>query len=331
MSLKKKFFMLQKFLHDLKTPRQRYPIAKDLSSQNLGYYYFLFTESRISTGKDQRLLKKFDQNGIPLNQTYIDVQDKQFVYFPITIGQMGLAIFHTWLQTKKEKDKQRFLNFPAWFAANAQVSDALGAVWLTEVPLPQYQNPGPWQSAFVQARALNILLRGYQLTANQDWYELAEMALKPFTIPVNEGGVTSFTEYGAFYEEYTAQVPTLVLNGMMFALFGLYDYVRVFPQNKTAQELFAEGTNTLSKILPRYDLGFWSRYNLCQTEWYPEIDPATIQYQRLHIAQLKVLYRITSNQIFQKYANIFNSQDTFRNALKMYNLKFRSLKKINRL
>ncbi len=46
---------------------------------------------------------------------------------------------------------------------------------------------------------------------------MAEKALISFTKSVEDGGVTSFTKWGPFYEEYTAEVPTLVLNGMIFS------------------------------------------------------------------------------------------------------------------
>ena len=323
--------MMNKFLHDINTPKPRYKIAKDVTSQKLGYYYFMFEEKRVAGGKDQKLLNHFDENGIPVNQTYIDVEGEEYVYFPITIGQMGLAIFHTWLKSGKEEDRQRFLHYPRWFETNAEESHKHGARWLTKVPLPQYHNLGPWQSAFSQARAINILLRGYQLTGNEDWADLAKLALQPFTLPVEDGGVTSMIKTAPFYEEYTAELPTMVLNGMIFALFGIYDYLRVFPEDKIAAELFKTGIQTIEDILPVYDLGYWSRYNLCQAEWYPEIDPATIQYQRLHIAQLKVLYKITEIPTFQKYTQIFQKQDTFINALHMYKQKYKSLQKINRL
>ncbi|MCF7911179.1 MAG: D-glucuronyl C5-epimerase family protein [Candidatus Cloacimonetes bacterium] len=323
--------MINKFLHDINTPKTRYAIAKDVTSSDLGYYYFMFDEKRVAGGKDQKLLSHFDENGIPVNKTYIDVEGEEYIYFPITIGQMGLAVFHTWLKSGKEEDRERFLHYPRWFETNAEESRKLGARWLTKVPLPQYQNPGPWQSAFSQARAINILLRGFQLTGNDDWADLAKLALQPFSLPVKEGGVTILIDQAPFYEEYTAELPTMVLNGMIFALLGIYDYVRVFPDDKTARILFDSGIQTVADILPVYDLGYWSRYNHCQAEWYPEIDPATIQYQRLHIAQLKVLYKITEIPIFQKYAQIFHKQDNLINACRMYSQKYKSLKKINRI
>ena len=329
--MKKAFFMLKKLIADFKTPKERYPIAEDLHSSTLGEYYFVFKEKRVSAGKDQALINKFDENGIPINKTYIDVKDKDFVYFPISIGQMGLAVFNTYQNTKSEDDKLRFLKFAEWFYKNADISKELGARWLTDVKLPAYQTPENWQSAFSQSRGISILLRSYQLTGKKEYAEMAEKALISFTKPVSEGGVTSFTQWGPFYEEYTSSVPTLVLNGKIFAMCGLYDFVRVFPENKLAHKLFDEGIETLKNILPAYDMGFWSRYNLCEAPWYPKVDPATIQYQKLHITQLKMLYQLTKQEFFYDYMLKFDKQNTLFNAFRMYFIKFRALKKLGRL
>lgn len=325
--------MAGKLRRDLKTPKQRYPITPDLNTQELKEYYFVFTENRVASGDDQPLIKKFDENGIPINSTYVDVSDKEYVYFPISIGQLGLAIFHTYLETKSDSDKERFLKFCEWFAneQNYDYSEALGARWLTEVPLPAYHNPGPWASAFSQSRALSILLRGYQLTGKQEYLDLAEKALTSFTVPVDQGGVTAFTQWGPFYEEYTSEVPTLVLNGMIFALCGVYDFVRVVPDHALAQKIYAEGIETVKKILPEYNLGYWSKYNLCEADWYPKVDPATIQYQKLHITQLTMLYQLTGETIFKVYADKFLKQITYLNIFRMYAVKFRALKKLGRL
>lgn len=333
MSLRKKIFMLDKLFTDLRSPKQHYEITDDLHSSKLGEYYFLFEEESVASGKNQRLIKRFDENGIPINKTYVDVEDKEYVYFPISIGQMGLSVYHTYLKTKSEIDKIRFMKFVDWFADpnNYDYSEKLGVRWLTHVSLPQYKNPGPWQSAFSQSRAISILLRGYQLSKDENYLNIAEKGLISFGLAIPDGGVTSFTKFGPFYEEYTASVPTLVLNGMIFALCGIYDFVRVFPQNELARNLFNNGIQTLENILPEYDLGYWSKYNLCNAEWYPEIDPATIGYQRLHINQLEMLYKLIGKNIFKKYVEIFSKQDTLLNAAKMYRIKFSALKKIGRL
>jgi len=330
--LQKLFFMFQKLKRDLERWREPgYAIEGDFHSAELGVYYFNFEEERVRNGKDQALIVDFDKNGIPLNRTYVDVGGDGLVYFPISIGQLGLAVFHTYLTTKSEEDRAQFLHFADWFVEHADVSDRLGARWLTHVPLPAYRNPGPWQSAFSQGRGISILLRAYQLTNEMKYAELANQALKSFEIPVSDGGVTSFTEWGPFYEEYTSEVPTLVLNGKIFALCGLYDFVRVFPNDDEARSLFDAGIGTLEKILPKYDLGYWSRYNLCGADWYPEVDPATIHYQKLHRIQLDMLNKIEQNDVFQRYSQRFGQQLDLRNVLKMYRVKYRALKKIGRL
>jgi hypothetical protein len=323
--------MIRKSINDWRSPRIIYNLSEDISSNYLGEYYFKFEEKRVAAGKDQKLISKFDKDGIPINKTYIDVQDKEYVYFPISIGQMGLAVYHTYLQTKSDADKDRFLRFAEWFYRSATIDEKRGARWLTDVPLPQYRNPGPWQSAFAQSRAVSVLLRGYQISGDMKYANYAEQALRSFTLPVDQGGVTSYTGWGPFYEEYTAEVPTLVLNGMIFSLFGIMDYIRVFPENILARRLFDEGIQTLEGILPSFDLGYWSRYNLCKAEWYPETDPSTISYQRLHVVQLRMLYHLTDREIFETYAGKFSAQDNIINAIRMYTIKYQALKELNRV
>ncbi|MCJ7813660.1 D-glucuronyl C5-epimerase family protein, partial [bacterium] len=246
-------------------------------------------------------------------------------------GQMGLAVFHTYLKNNSVVDKDRFLQFVNWFYNHRHSDKHLGVRWLTEVPLPQYHNPGSWQSAFAQGRGISILLRGFQITGEKKFATMAEKALVPFAKPVSEGGVTAYTQWGPFYEEYTAEVPTLVLNGMIFSLCGIYDFVRVFPENDQAQKLFSDGIQTLKNILPEYDLGYWSRYNLCKAQWYPEVDPATVGYQRLHVLQFNMLHQLTGESIFKTYAELFQKQDNIYNMIKMYKVKYSALKKLKRL
>ena len=67
------------------------------------------------------------------------------------------------------------------------------------------------------------------------------------------------------------------------------------------------------------------------TKGSQKIDPATIGYQRLHITQLEMLYRLTNEKIFKEFAEKFKKQDNFINAIKMYKIKYKALKKIGRL
>ncbi|MCH8011917.1 MAG: hypothetical protein IIA61_08235 [Candidatus Marinimicrobia bacterium] len=323
--------MLNKLIWDFKRGKIFYRIADVVSSQKLGEYYFVFDEERVRAGKDQALISSYDENGIPLNKTYIDVSKEKLVYFPITIGQMGLAVYQTYLKTQDQRDLDMFLKFAEWFLQNGMDDDKLGVRWLTDVPLPAYRNLGPWQSAFAQSRAISILLRAYQATEKQEYAKVAEKALVSFQYSVSEGGVVSYTEWGPFYEEYTASVPVLVLNGHIFSLFGLLDFHRVFPEQKTAKTLFEVGVETVLNCLPSFDLGYWSRYNYCQADFYPTIDPATLGYQRLHILLLKVMNKIRTSEILVKYINRWENQVHPLNYMKSSWHKYLALKSLNRI
>lgn len=323
--------MARKLWWDIRRGDGFYKIADDFSSQTLGEYYFVFNEASVSSGKDQALIKNIDENGIPLNSTYIDVAEKKMVYFPISIGQLGLAVFHTFLKSGSDDDRRRFLKFADWFLENGEFSDNLGVRWLTEVELPAYQNPGPWQSAFSQSRGISILLRAYQLTGKAEYADCAKSALKSFSIPVEHGGVTSSTEWGMFFEEYTAAVPTLVLNGHIFSLFGLLDYQRCFPDDDIVENLINEGYDTIINCLPDFDLGYWSRYNFCKADFYPTIDPARLQYQRLHILLLKTLNKFRPHEILVKFIIRWNEQINLFNYLRSSLVKYQALKKLGRV
>jgi hypothetical protein len=127
------------------------------------------------------------------------------------------------------------------------------------------------------------------------------------------------------------------LDGHIFSLFGIFDYVRAVPvavENDGAQfakRLFADGIQGLLKALPKYDLGFWVRVNRCEVPGYPEYDPCTINYLQLICRQLEIMHKITGEQKFAEYADQFKSYIKWSNIFKMYKLKFQALINLNRL
>ncbi|MEL6821932.1 MAG: D-glucuronyl C5-epimerase family protein, partial [Calditrichota bacterium] len=322
-------FMSRKLLKDLRRKKTIYDLAEDVQSRELREYYFVMDEQKLRAGVSQNF--HFDEQGIPMIPTYIDVEERKLVYYPISIGQFGLAIFHTCLRTESEEDKQRFLKIADWFIANKESSERLGDYWLTHVPKPEFRMMDPWPSAFAQSRGISILLRAWQLTGKSDYLQTAEKALTIFSVAAGEKGVTTFTDVGPLYEEYPTHFLTGVLDGSIFALFGLYDYVRAVDENSEAERLFSEGCDALKKLLPRYDLGYWLRYNLCTESFYPKLDPATIMYFRMIGTQLDLLSRMSGDPAFAEFAEKWRKYDKRRNILRMYFHKFQALRKLNRL
>ena len=178
MKIKKVIFMLRKLLRDFNTNR-KIEINMDNQSETLGYYYIKFDED---IAKLNRLIHSFDNNGVPLNTTYIDVEDTKLHYYPISIGQYGLAIFHSWLKTHSEEKKVHFLRIADWFMNNRTDHSELGCYWLTEVPKPEYHVHQPWKSAFAQSRGISILLRAWQVTGDDAYLKVATQALQPLPV-----------------------------------------------------------------------------------------------------------------------------------------------------
>jgi len=306
-----------------------------VDDSKLGYYYFVFEQD---PNKLNRLISGFDEQGVPMNQAYIDVDSEGLHYYPISIGQYGLSVFHTYLKTKEEESKALFLRIADWFVQHAEQDERLGAFWRTHIPKPEFEIESGWKSGFSQSRALSILLRAWQLTGDHKYLELATQALQVFQYDIKEGGVAIRRIQGeVFYEEYVAQAPTRVLDGHGFIMFGLYDYVRAVSEEedaegaKLARRLFEEGIDGLKNLLPSFELGFWLRFSNCELENYPKDDPCTINYLKIVIDQLEVLYRISGEPVLAKKRKEYLRYFKFNNIIKMYRFKFSSLRKLNRL
>lgn len=327
--LEKVFFMGRKFLKDIRRGDRIYDLAEEVHSAELREYYFVMDEEKLRAGQSQNF--HFDEAGIPMIPTYIDVEERKLVYYPISIGQFGLAIFHTFLRTGSDDDRRRFLQIADWFRDHRETDNRLGDYWLTHVPKPEYRIFEPWPSAFAQSRGISILLRAWQLTGDDHYRKIVSNALKIFEIAAADGGVTTFIDAGALYEEYPAPFPTVVLDGTIFSLFGLYDFVRVFPEHQQAEVLLSKGLEGLKAVLPDYDLGYWIKYNLCTADFYPRLDPATIMYFRMINTQLQLLERISGDSFFADIAKKWRAYDKPANILRMYFLKFRALRQMNRL
>ena len=86
MKLKNALFFGKRLLTDF-NENKHLATCTDNRNTELTYYYFLFKEDKINTRGGNHPFQ-FDEAGIPLVHSYIDVVDgKGYYYYPITIGQ----------------------------------------------------------------------------------------------------------------------------------------------------------------------------------------------------------------------------------------------------
>lgn len=292
LEIKKVGTEIRKFIQELSNAfayRSRYHPIEPKMGDLLQPFYI-----NLQFALHDKSFKWFDAQGIPYG-IYRDV-GKQ--YNPTRVAGYALANWNAFLTTKEEEYKRHFLCQADWFIQTAK-SRGMALVW-------QYNyNWGnklkaPWISGMAQGQALSVLTRAYSLTKDPRYAETAEKAVRIMRIPVSERGVLSQYEDGTSCIEeypYSQGQPSHVLNGFIYGLYGLYDY-SIMSKDSSYREFWQECIDALSRNLWRYDMGYWSRYNLASDG----INPATCYYHDAHIAQLKALHGLTGIEVFQQYA-----------------------------
>ena len=176
------------------------------------------------------------------------------------------------------------------------------SVNVTRKIIPEVVSPPGWRSAMGSGQAISLLCRAYAYTKQPIYLKAAISALKLFKVPVSKNGFVS-TVMGdlKMFEEYPANPSLHVLNGFIFSLIGLYDLSKTDENNDLAKQLFDNGIRTLLKILPMYDNGSGTFYDLRHIV-IPGVEPkrARWDYHAVHLGQLELLNLIKPNPIFDK-------------------------------
>ncbi len=254
-------------------------------------YYMTFFEKADYAGV-------FDENKIPMLD-YHGAIGKQ--YNPIAIAQYGLGNFNLWRLEQKDARKHRFLNIANWLVNHLEKNHLGCHVWNHYFDWEYFRVlKSPWYSALAQGQGISVLIRAYRITGDAVYLKSARNAFGSMITPIDKGGVLFIDSSGQWWlEEYIVSPPTHILNGFLWALWGVWDYMNL-TQDTRACELWEKSLGTLRKHLPEYDIRFWSVYDLSPT-YLPNI--ASLFYHRLHIVQLNVMYRLTGMQFFKDYAD----------------------------
>ncbi|MCL5734682.1 MAG: D-glucuronyl C5-epimerase family protein [Actinobacteria bacterium] len=214
-----------------------------------------------------------DEVGLLLNR----LPSGDLVYFPTALFQKALGHWDLWLASDRRADKHRdaFLTAARWAVAH---QDERGG-WTAWSQLGlHYQSP---YSALTQGEGASLLVRAAQMTGDELLVRRARMAIDLMLTPVDRGGLTRAVPEGLIFEEISNKQAVTILNGWVFALFGLYDYFLARPDHDL-QNAIDQSVSALCQWLPRFDGGFWSFYDTNGALASPF-------YHRLHIAQLEAL------------------------------------------
>jgi hypothetical protein len=240
----------------------------------------------------------YDASGVPQLDYHGHIGPQ---YNPIAIAQYGLGNYNLWRQSGDLSGKKKFFLIADWLSSHLEQNPQGLAVWNHHFDW-EYRDTlrAPWYSALAQGQGISVLVRAHKESGDPKYLDAARRAFVSFQRPMAEGGV-AFTDASGdlWLEEYIVSPPTHILNGFIWALWGVHDYA-LATKDAAAQELFSRGVRTLLHNLDRYDLGFWSLYEHSGTR-LPMV--ASRFYHQLHIVQLRVMHRLTGEEKFAQVAD----------------------------
>lgn len=235
----------------------------------------------------------FDEYGVP----YCRMKQDQIIYNPVNIAQYGLIIHAKYISDKNEKDYEILSKCVEKLIDLAEINENY-CIWWYKNFEEKYQIPSPWASAMAQGEAISLFLRYYQMCDDEIYLELSEKAYNFLKVPVSQNGVRQIDLNGNLWlEEYPSNPASFVLNGFIYAIFGLFDLYRVTKKDEIKTDIDA-CISTLKNNLQKFDAGYWSYYDLLKKEL------VRYYYQKnVHIPQLEALYLLTNEPIFDKFKN----------------------------
>ncbi len=274
-----------------------------------------FTLKKYPISIKQRILEfhypEPDENGIPILG--------KGLYHYTTICSYGLGNWELFLDTKDKKYLDKVILISDFLLKNISSEGA----WIQAACGTHAEGV----SAMIQGEAISLLCRAWEITKNEKYLNTAQLAKRPFTQSIANGGVLGkITKSGSiWYEEFTDQPLRHVLNGKIYSLWGLHD-LWLISKDAEAKELFDSGIDSLITNLDEFDSGYWSYY------WLPEDGfdyMASIMYHNLHICQLWHTYDISKKVALKEKAQRFEkySKSTYNRLKSGYSLFKAKLKK----
>lgn len=259
----------------------------------------------------------YDPDGIPVLD-YFGTIGKQ--YNPCAVAQWGLGAFQRWKRGNDAASREIFMHAANWLREHVKVDGSGRGFWWYRFDFDAYGLRAPWASALAQAQGISLLLRAYKAAEDESYLVCAKQACAAMLSPVSGGGLLLRNDRYTFLEEVVADRPTAILDGLIFAIFGLQDYCFVVEDDAEARAILEDCVTSIAELLPEYDLGYWSRADL-----YSKIPPmpASAFYHGLHVAQLAVLSDLTGNLVFSDFAvrwdqarySVFNRARAFANKV----------------
>lgn len=270
--------------------------------QGVGRYYSKVQVLGFYNDLREKVYKRTDKAVIPVMHT----DDGDQLYFPIEIAQYGLGAFDIYLETKDEYYLNIAESCAKWLFDN---QNDIGG-WKT---FGHIYAKHPY-SSMAQSEGACLFMRLYSVNKEDEYLLRSKKAIDFMLVPLDEGGCTYYDGDDVYLCEYTDPSRDVVLNGWIFSIWCLYDYLKI-KKDTHIEQIYNKTLRTLCNSLHRFDIKFWSLYDLSGRITSPF-------YHKLHLAQLEVMYDITGEDAFNEwYKKWQNYQRSTWKSMKAFIIK----------
>lgn len=247
-------------------------------------------------------------------------------YNPVTIAQSALGFYNDFIETNSERSRAEFLNLADWLVDSQQENGSFPYQFSFAFK-PNTELPEGFISSMAQGQVLSVMIRAFYITNDTKYLDCGMNSLYFMISSGDEnifaGGSKTLQDFCVLseemkefsgyrvYEEYVFDPSTYVLNGDLFALIGLSDWMQGAPNRygkEIAEEAFYEGVKGIEVLLPYYDYYGWSAYDLFNYTSSNSDPYFTSEYAHAcHIYLLEALADISGSKCFEKYKERFKS------------------------
>ncbi|MET4004155.1 MULTISPECIES: D-glucuronyl C5-epimerase family protein [Arthrobacter] len=276
-----------------------YELSRDGQSPYIGDYSVpLESEIWGKTGADNVL---------------VTVLHGEAVYHPVNSSWYISQMISSYLNTGNQEYLDRAVATTEYLIKWSTV-DANGAIWFPyrfSHDVKTLRLGIPWYSGMAQGMMTSVFVNLYEATDDVYWKNMAAKVVKSYDQPKVENGpwfqnvkLLDGKKF-VFYEEYPALLDEQnahVVNGDIYALYGLYDYYRI-TGDKHVKWLFDVGASSIRDSFGAYR-------NPGQPSWYaPTYYGRTVwgnpeSYHKGVVKQLRKLAELTGDSEFTKQADV---------------------------
>lgn len=206
------------------------------------------------------------------------------VIFPIQIIQYALGCYELYLKTNNALYLNKAIYCTEKILTLVNEDGSISCMYFVK----GLENP---YSAMCQGECISLLFRLFKETNDKRYYYAA---IKVYDFLVDKENKLAVTKVfnGLDYCLFEYPEKEMVLNGYIFALFGIYD-AYLMTKREDIKKIFDISLSSLKSIINEFDCDGWSYYDLGNHY-------ASKFYHKLHIDLLSAL-NLLSNNLFDEY------------------------------